>query len=190
MRAIVPAWKTVLLWGLLLVVVLMVGAMIDNSGVSGTCMFILAAYFAAIAGSFPVLAVNRFGTGMLTFLPYVLIGFFPMYYFDWLQRPALVGLWAVFAYSLSGFVIGAGMDVANLLARRLPERTRAILVGATMQALTFVITLVGLGYLYTATSSMAAHVRFFDHFWYFSLPWMVVNGAFGGYTAYALRKRA
>jgi hypothetical protein len=189
MKTILQSWKPLLLWGMVLVVVLMVGAFIDNSGVSGTCMFLLMPYFAALAATIPILIVKRFGTGLLTFLPYVLIGFYPLYYFDWLQRPAMVGLWAVFAYALSGFVIGAAMDVAYLAAGRLPERTQAIVVGAAMQAMTFVVTLVGLGYLYTPTSDMAAHVRFFDRQWFFSLPWMVVNGAFGGYTAYAFWKR-
>ncbi len=190
MREILRSWKTILLWGMVLVAVLMVGAVIDYSGVSGTCMFILMPYLSAVPAVIPVLVVRRAGTGMATFLPYVLIGFFPMYVFDWLQRPALIGLWAVFVYAASGLVIGAGMDLVHLLAGRLHERTRAILVGATMQALTFAATLVGLGYLYLPTSDMAAHVRFYDQGWFFSLPWMVLNGALGGYTAYTLRKRA
>jgi len=189
-KTILRSWKPILLWGMVLVAVLMLGAVIDNTGISGTCMFILMPYFAAMAATIPVIKVKRFGTGICTFLPYVLIGFYPLYYFDWVQRPALIGLWAVFAYALSGFVIGAVMDLAYLATGRLPERTRAIVVGAAMQAITFVVTLVGLGCLYTPTSDMAAHVHFFDRGWFFSLPWMVVNGAFGGYTACALKKQA
>ena len=189
MKTIIRAWKPILLWGLGLVAVLMVGAVIDGSGVSGTCMFILLPYFAAITAVVPAITVNRFGTGMATFLPYVLLGFFPLYYFDWLQSRSLVGLWAVFVYAASGFVIGAGMDLVNEGAGRFSERTRAILLGATMQAVTFAVMLVGLTYLYTPTSNMASHLHFFDRVWYFTLPWMVVNGALGGYTAYALKKR-
>ena len=58
-----------------------------------------------------------------------------------------------------------------------------------MQAVTFVVMLVGLTYLYLPNSSMASHLRFFDQKWLFTLPWILVNGAFGGYTAYALTKR-
>jgi hypothetical protein len=41
MKAILRAWKTILLWGLGLVAVLMADAVIDATGISGTCMFIL-----------------------------------------------------------------------------------------------------------------------------------------------------
>jgi hypothetical protein len=189
MKAIARSWKTILIWGLGLVAVLMVGALIDGSAISGTCMFILMPYFAAITTTVPVIAVNRFGTGILVYVPYALIGFFPLYYFDWLQSGALIGLWAVFVWSATGPLIGVCLDLANLLAGRFSARTRAIAVGATMQAVTFVIMLVGLKYLYTPTSSMSSHLYFFDREWFFTLPWMVVNGAFGGYTAYALTKR-
>jgi len=37
---------------------------------------------------------------------------------------------------------------------------------------------------------MASHLRFLDQKWGFTLPWMVVNGAFGGYTVHALVKRS
>jgi len=190
MRTTQQPWKTILIWGLAVVAVLMLGAVIDNSGVSGTCMFILVPYFAAICGVFPVLALNRMGTGVLVFVPYALIGFAPLYYFDYLQTHQLVGLWAVFAFSASGPLIGAALDLANLLTARYGERTRAICMGAAMQAMTFVVTLLGLRYLYVPTSAMAGHVLFYTREWYFTLPWMAVNGAFGGYTAYTLKKRA
>jgi hypothetical protein len=76
------------------------------------------------------------------------------------------------------------------LADRLPGRWRAIILGAAAQAVTFVVMLLGLTYLYVADSSMSSHLRFLDQKWLFTLPWMLVNGAFGGYTAYALVKRA
>ena len=168
----------------------MIGAIVDYSGVSGTCMLILMPYFAAIAATYPVLVVNRFGTGVGTYIPYTLIGFAPLYYFDWLQDGALVGLWAVFVWTASSPVIGVSLDLANWLASKLSERMRAIIIGATMQAVTFVVMLLGLTYLYVPTSSMGAHVHFLGRGWPFSLPWMVVNGAFGGYTAYALKNRS
>ncbi len=179
-------WKSILLWGFVLVAILMVGAVIDGTGVSGTCMFILVPYLAAIAGTIPVLTIKRFGVGALVYVPYALIGFFPLYYFDWLQSHSLIGLWAVFVWSLTGPLIGVSLDLANLLGGRLNERTRAILIGAVMQAMTFAVMLIGLTYLYTPTSNMASHLHFFDRQWFFTLPWMVVNGGFGGYTAYTL----
>jgi hypothetical protein len=100
--------KTILIWRLVLAAVYMVGAVIDARGISGTCMFILMPYFAAIAGAYPVLTLNRFGAGVGVYVPYM---------------------------------------------------------------------------------SMVGHLLFLSREWFFTLPWMVLNGAFGGYTAYALRKR-
>jgi len=183
-------WKTILIWGFAVVAVLMIGAVIDYSGVSGTCMFILMPYFAAICGAFPVLALNRMGTGIWVFVPYALIGLAPLYYFDWLRDGALVGLWAVFVFAATGPLIGAALDIANRLTARFSERTRAICVGTTMQVVTFVVTLLGFRYLYVPTSSMAGHLHFYTREWFFTLPWMAINGALGGYTAYTLKKRA
>ena len=38
---------------------------IDAIGISGACMFILMPYFTALAATYPAIALNRFGTGML-----------------------------------------------------------------------------------------------------------------------------
>lgn len=181
-------WKTILTWGIAIVAVLMLGAVVEMSGASGTCMFILVPYFAALAATYPLLALDRFGVGILVFIPYAVLGFPPLYFFDWLQSRALIGLWAVFVWALSGPFIGLCLDLTNHLGRLLSEKSKAILIGAMMQVVTFFVMLVGLGYLYTPSSSMAGHFHFFSREWYFTLPWMAVNGAFGGYTAYALSK--
>ena len=189
MKEIIRAWKPILVWGLVFVAVYMVGAVIDMTAVSGTCMFILMPYFAAMAVTIPILRVKHFGSGVAVFIPYVLIGFFPLYFFDWMQKRSLASLWAVFAYALSGILIGLCLDLANILSARLRERTRAIIIGATAQAVTFAVMLIGLTYLYLPGSSMAGHLHFFNREWFLTLPWMALNGAFGGYTAYALVKR-
>lgn len=36
---------------------------------------------------------------------------------------------------------------------------------------------------------MESHLAYFARGWYFSLPWLVVNGAFAGYTALAMERR-
>ena len=184
------SFKTIFVWGFVLVAILMVGAIIDAIGVSGTCMFILMPYFAAIVATYPVIALNRFGTGMLVYVPYMVLGFFPLYYFDWCQSHALIGLWAVFVWSTTGLVIGGSMDLVNTLTAKANERTRAIAIGTAMQTVTFFVMLLGLAYLYIPISSMASHLHFFDRGWLFTMPWMAVNGAFGGYSAYAMKKRA
>ena len=178
--------KTVLLWGFVFVAVYMLGAAIDATNISGTCMFILMPYFAAFAVTYPILALGRFGTGFLIYLPYAVLGFFPLYYFDWLGSGALVGLWAVFLFSATGPLTGMFLDLTMLLAARLPVPYRAILLGVVMQALTFVTMLLGLTYLYVPSAAGVGHLHFFSREWFFTLPWMILNGAFGGYTAHAL----
>jgi hypothetical protein len=185
----VPAsrfWRTSLLWGLALFLVYGFGAFVGER-YSGTCMFILVPYFAALAASVPVLQTGRFGAGIVTYLPYAVIGFVPLFYFDWLQSRALHGLWAVFVWTASGPLIGLCADLAYRLTARLAERWRGVLVGAVVQAATFAFMLLGLTRLYVDPSGADSHVRLFDTHYYFTAPWMVVNGAFGGFTAWALR---
>lgn len=189
MKPLLRAWKPILGWGLVYTAVYMVGAVIDMLGVSGTCMFVLMPYFAALAVTIPFLVVKRFGTGLGVYIPYVVIGFFPMYFSDWLKDHTMIAWWAAFVFALSGLVIGLCLDLVYMLTDRLSERWRAVTLGAAAQAVTFIVMLVGLTYLYVPNSSMASHLRFLDQKWLFTLPWMVVNGAFGGYTAYALAKR-
>jgi hypothetical protein len=189
METIMKSWKTILIWGLLLVAVYMIGAVIEMINVSGTCMFILMPYFAALVATYPILILNRFGTGVAVYVPYVVIGFLPLYYFDWVQNGALVGEWAVFVWSATGLLIGLSLDIVNRIMIQASERNRAIVIGTTMQAVTFFVMLIGLTYLYTPNSSMGSHLLFFSQKWLFTLPWVLLNGCFGGFTAYALRKK-
>jgi hypothetical protein len=69
-------------------------------------------------------------------------------------------------------------------------RERAVVAGLAMQVVTFVVMLVGLKYLYHSSAAGVGHLHFFDTEWYFTLPWMAINGAFGGYTAHAIGKKA
>jgi len=182
-------WKTVALWGFVLFAVFTFGAFVGEP-FTGTCMFVLMPYFAAIAACMPIVKVRRFGAGILTFIPYAVLGFVPLLYFDWLQSRALWGLWAVFVWSATGPIIGLTADLAYLATGRLSQSTRAIVVGATIQAMTFALMLLGLTFLYSDPSAGDSHLRLFDRYWFFTAPWMAVNGAFGGFTAHALANRA
>jgi hypothetical protein len=74
----------------------------------------------------------------------------------------MVGAWAAFVFAFSGFAIGISLDLVYLLAGQLNQRWRAIAVGAAAQAMTFVVMLIGLTYLYLPDSSMTSHLRFLD----------------------------
>ncbi len=182
-------WKTTLLWGLVLTVVLSFGAFVGEK-YAGACMFILMPYFAAIAATLPIVFLGRFGAGLATYLPYAVLGFAPLFYFDWLQSHALRGLWAVIVWTATGPLIGLCADLAYRLSARLGERWRAAAAGAAVQAATFAVMLLGLTLLYVDPSGADSHVRLFDTYWYFTAPWMIANGAFGGFTAAAFRQAA
>ena len=70
--------RSILTWGFILVAVLMLGAMIERTAGTGTCMFVLMPAFAAMAATYPILRVGRFGTGVLAYVPYAVIGFVPL----------------------------------------------------------------------------------------------------------------
>jgi len=183
-------WAVILVWGLILVAVLMVGAVIELAGVSGTCMFVLVPAFAAMAATYPVIKVGRFGTGVLTYVPYAVIGFVPLLLFDWLQDHSLRGLWAVFVWTASSPLIGLCADLAFAAAGRLSNHARAMITGAAVEAATFVVMLLGMRYLYVDPTAADSHLRLFDTWYWFTLPWMVANGAFGGFAAHALAREA
>jgi hypothetical protein len=187
MQRINGAWTTILIWGLALVAVLTVGAFVGEDA-TGTCMFILMPYFAGLAATMPILKVRRFGAGIGTYIPYAVLGFVPLFMFDWAQSHALRGLWAVFAWCATGPLIGLCADAAWGLSARLHDRTRAILVGAVVQAVTFAVMLLGLTLLYVDPSAGDSHAELFHTKWLFTAPWMALNGAFGGFTAHAIRR--
>jgi hypothetical protein len=176
-----------LLWGLVLVAVLSLGAFVGE-GATGTCMFVLMPFFAGLATVMPIARIRRFGAGVAAYLPWAVLGFVPLLVFDWMQSHALRGLWAVFAWTATGPLIGLCADAAWALSRRLHDRTRAALAGAAAQAATFGMMLVGLTLLYVDPTAADSHARLFDTTWYFTAPWMALNGAFGGFVAYALRR--
>ncbi len=179
------AMVSVLLWGLVLTGVYSAGAFAGEM-YSGTCMFVLIPYFGALAALIPVTRLRRFGAVIGTYIPYTVLGFFPLFFFDWQQSHALLGPWAAAVFALSSLLIGLAADTAWLLSGRLSDRARAALTGGVLQAVTFLVMLLGLRYLYVSSLDPGGHLHFFTREWFFTLPWMTVNGAFGGYTAWAL----
>ncbi len=182
------SWRTVLAWGVVLTFLLGFGAFVGES-YSGTCMFVLMPCFAAFAAIMPLVLTGRFGAGTATYLPYAVIGFVPLYVFDWLQSHALKGVWALFVWALSGLLIGLVADSTWLVGRRLGLRWRAALTGGAVELATFFVMLLGLTYLYRDPTAGDSHLRLFDTKWFFTAPWMTLNGAFGGLAAGLLSER-
>jgi hypothetical protein len=98
----------------------------------------------------------------------------------------LKGFWGVFAWCLIGPLVGLLGDLAyRYLPKSFSEQRRAIAVGIVIGIAIYATTLVALATFYN-TASMVGHLRYFASGWYFSLPWLAVNGGFAGYTASAL----
>jgi hypothetical protein len=177
-------WKTVLLFGAIHFLVMSLGILVESG--SGGCMFIIPAYFMILPVMLSILILRRLGAGTAVFLPYAILGIFPVYYFE---LPKMYGLWGVAAWCLIGPLVGLVADLTfKFLPERIPERWRAILLGAVTGAALFVTTYVALATFYREPE-LGLHFRYFTTGIYFSLPWLVVNGGFAGYTAYALTKR-
>jgi hypothetical protein len=181
-------WKTVLPLGAVHFLVMTFGLLVE--AYSGGCMFIIPAYFMVLPVALSILLLRRVGAGAAVFLPYAVLGFPPTYYFEWHQSQALLGMWGVFAWCLIGPLVGLAGDLAyRFLPRSLHERWRAAATGAVLGTAIYLTTFLALATLY-GQPDLNAHYRFFAEGALFSLPWLVVNGAFAGYTAYALAGRA
>ena len=177
-------WKTVLLFGAIHFLVMCLGIFVESG--SGGCMFIIPAYFMILPLVLPILILRRVGAGTAVFLPYATLGFFPTYYFEFRK---MYGLWGVVGWCLIGPLVGLVADLTyKFLPHRLSERWRAIIVGAVSGAAIFVTTYVALATFYREPN-LGPHFRYFTTNAYFSLPWLILNGGFAGYTAYALNKR-
>ena len=177
-------WKTVLLFGAIHFLVMSLGIFVESG--SGGCMFIIPAYFMILPLVLPILILRRVGAGTAVFLPYAILGFYPTYYFE---LPKMFGLWGVVGWCLMGPLVGLVADLTyKFLPQSVSERWRAIIVGAVSGAAIFATTYVALATFYREPD-LGAHFRYFTTNIYFSLPWLILNGGFAGYTAYALNKR-
>ncbi|HSJ52773.1 MAG TPA: hypothetical protein VLC52_03415 [Anaerolineae bacterium] len=180
-------WKTALLLGAVHFLVMTFGLVVE--AYSGGCMFVIPAYFMVLPVAISILLLRRVGAGAAVFLPYAVLGFPPTYYFEWQQSHALWGVWGVFAWCLIGPLVGLAGDLAyRFLPRSLPERWRAVATGAVLGAAIYLTTYLALAALYRRPE-LNTHFRFFTEGAWFSVPWLVVNGGFAGYTGYALTRR-
>ena len=178
-------WKTVLFFGALHFTIMAIAAPLIDLPNYG-CMFVIPAYFVVLVIALAIVKTGRFWAGTAVFIPYAVLGFFPTYYFEWLTSRSLKGLWGVFAWCLLGPLVGLVGDLAyRFLPPTLSEKRRAIISGATIGAAIFFTTWFALTQFYVL-ASMESHLRYFAQGWYFSLPWLVVNGSSAAYAAYAM----
>ncbi len=181
-------WKTVLLFGALHFGIMTLGNLLVEP-FSGGCVFVIPAYFMVLPVILSILIVRRVGAGTAVFLPYAIVGVFPVYYFDWVVGRTLLSPWGALSWSVFGLLTGLAGDLTyRFLPATTTEKRRAIFVGAVIGLAVFIATWAALTFFYISQPP-ESHYRFFTTGIWFSLPWLIVNGGFAGYTAYAMTKK-
>jgi hypothetical protein len=146
-------------------------------------VYILSFYITLVV-VLPILLLRRFGVGLLVYLPYAITGLIVEYYFDLVVEHNLISYWGVLGWCAFGFAIGLSADLAyRFLPAGLSLRWRAILTGVAMGLVNFLLVGAALRFFYVVPQSGSGS---FLGVAYYGLPLLLLNGAFGGYTAYAI----
>jgi uncharacterized BrkB/YihY/UPF0761 family membrane protein len=192
-------WQTILLFSMLLWLIYGIGSFTfdyfaggatssfgvwpEVGGVGMFFVYVLSFYITLVV-VLPVLLLQRFGVGMLVYLPYALTGLYFEYYFDLVAEHNLISYWGVIGWCLVGLAIGLSADLSyRFLPARWSPRWRAILTGAVMSLVNFLLVGMALSFFYVAPQSGSGS---FLGVAYYGLPLMLANSAFAGYTAYAI----
>lgn len=145
------------------------------------------AYFNALVVVLPILLIRRFGVGTAVYLPWAVSGLFVEYYLEYVLNPVLRSPWAVVGWGVFGLLVGFSADlVFKFLPESLLLRRRAILTAIGMGLANFLLVLIAVTYFYKPVPVSDPSALTYLSVAPWSLPWLVVNSAFGGYSAYAL----
>jgi hypothetical protein len=130
-------------------------------------------------------ADQTFGTGVLVFIPYTIVGFFVEYYFE---IDKLKGIWAVFGWCLIGLLVGFSADISFKFFKEhtgIREEYVAGLTGVLMNLVYFLLVCIAIETFYISGTGFSGPGSFLGVA-YFGLPWMLIHGFLGGYLAYAM----
>ena len=184
-------WPTILLFSVLAFGIYSLGAFWLEP-YSGSCMFVLPGFFYVLVTVLPILLLRRFGVGAGVFLINGIVGGVMDYFFEYVSTPSLRGPWAAIAWGLIFIGFGFTADLAFRFApSKWNDRQRSIFTGAVMGGAMFFLVLLALSTFYNPAGTAGNnHIAYFNTSKaIFSLPWLVISGGFGGYTAYAMVKK-
>jgi hypothetical protein len=159
------------------------------SAVGGTGMFFvyMLGFLNALVVLVPVFRLGFVGAGVLVYTLWALAGLPTEYWYEWVLNRSLRGVWAVAAWCAAGPLNGLAADLAHrFLPRSLAPGLRAALTGAVLGLACYLTTLAALAFLYVVPLDTGPGA--FAGLTYFGLPWLVVNSALGGFTAWALQR--
>jgi len=199
-------WQTTIIFGILLMFLYALGTYFFDFfagtatvgfGVMGEVMgmgmfFIyMIGYFLAILTILPIILIRRFGTGLLIFIPYALVGFFVELYYEWYTTRALVSPWGAVGWCVMGLLIGLSADLSyKFLPAGLNGRWRSIITGIVLGAASFIFDLIPLIFFYRIPMPLnPVNPGTYLGVAYFCAPWLVLHCAFGGFTAFAISER-
>ena len=181
-------WLPILGYGFLLFAIYGAAAFLVEL-YSGGCMFVIPIYFYALVIVLGKLRLQRFGTGLAMLLPIAILGVPMDYYGDWVMKQNLIGPWYALGWAPVFLAIGFSVD---LVYRYTPAgwhpRWRAVAAGVGFSLAFYLLVLFALTAFYPVTDQVW-HLDYFHNGVYFTLPWMLVNGGFTGYTASAISRK-
>ncbi|MFX0181720.1 MAG: hypothetical protein ACFE95_01460 [Candidatus Hodarchaeota archaeon] len=134
---------------------------------------------------------NQFGIGFSIFIPYAIIGFFVEYYYEVIKNPVLRGEWAVIGWCLVGLLVGLSADSSfKILTEKtkLKEEYSAGLTGVILNLTYFFLTWFAHEVFYINNTVLTGSGSFLG-IAYFTVPWMIIHGFFGGLLAFYLNNQ-
>ena len=172
---------------MLLFLVFTFGTIFEMIVTRRVCFVYVVSYFMSLVVVLAIRRVEWPWTGAAVFLPYAILGFPIVYMIEVVQTQTLIAPWAAVLNSLPGPLAGLTADLAHRsLPRSIREEWRSALTGMLTAFGYFAFMLLALAYLYKDPSPGLAH---YLNGLYLTLPWLLVSGALGGYTAHMITAR-
>jgi hypothetical protein len=180
-------WHTILLFGGLQAALTGFGTFFDITSGIGMYFVYIVGYFNVLVVLLPILLIKHFGVGTAIYLPWAVIGLVMEYYMEYIVNPVLISPWCVVGWCVCGLMVGLAADLAyRFLPAKMNERNRAILTGVVMSLANFLLFLIPLTFFYKPVPVSAPVNPNYITVAYYALPWLLLNSAFGGYTAWAI----
>ena len=149
-------------------------------------------FFNSLIVLFAISRTKTFGMGVFIFLPWAITGLFIETYFELIINPVLISYWGVIGWCVFGLLTGLSADISfKLLSQKTELKENQILAisGLIMSMTFFLLNLLGSLIFYkNGVTILNLAPGTFLGVAYFGMPWMLINGFFGGYTAHALNK--
>ena len=163
------------------------GIFFDLASNIGYFFFYIICYFFALIVLLPILIIKRFGVGFLLFIPYAVIGSFIDFYMEWVKNPVLKNPLNAIGWGIFALLIGLSADISY---KFLPDFSskfwKPVIIGIIIGVVNFLLSMIALKYFYLTEE------LFFTKFIsiaYWAFPWLLINSAFGGYTAYTISEK-